>query len=329
MPRRKYPVQEDTKLDLVEDLFNPLSVGAKPFLKWAGGKSQLIPAISKALPLDINERKSLTYVEPFVGSGAVMFWFLQRFPNVQKAIINDINPDLYKAYTVIKQSPEILIKALTKIQGEYRSLKSEEDRRKFFLEKRHEFNLRNLDDVHNTTLLVFLNKTCFNGLYRVNSGNGFNVPFGKYENPNICDAVTIRANSQLLQKVTIINDDYTRTLENLEEKAFFYFDPPYKPISKTSSFNAYSANTFDDSEQERLAAFCRRIDSIGHEWILSNSDLKNVDIENHYFENLYNGFEINRVKAKRFINSDSTKRGHILELLITNYATIAELNPLI
>jgi DNA adenine methylase len=322
MAIRKYATRDEDKPETLADLFNPVAIGARPFLKWAGGKGQLIPAINRALPPDIETKKNLFYIEPFIGSGAVMFWFLQRFTNVRKAVINDINPDLFKAFSVIKENPKALIKSLRTIQDKYLSLKTEEDRSKFFYSQREEFNSRNLDDNKNTTLLIFLNKTCFNGLYRVNSSNGFNVPFGKYDNPNICDAENILACSHLLQKVLILNTDYTETLKFAEAETFFYLDPPYKPISKTSSFNAYSATAFDDAEQERLAEFCGKIDKLGYQWLQSNSDLKNVDAENHYFENLYDGYSINRVKARRFINSDSTKRGDIFELLITNYKHI-------
>lgn len=293
----------------------------KPFLKWAGGKAQLINPISESLPKHLYSSKNLIYVEPFIGSGALLFWFLRTFPNTKKAIINDINPDLYKAYCVIKDEPENLIKELSSLQTNYYSLKNEDERKFFFLTKREEFNTRNLDSLKNSALLIFMNRTCFNGLYRVNSKGLFNVPFGKYKNPKICDTDTIRCDSQLLQKVTILNGDYSETLNYIDSKnTFFYFDPPYKPISKSSSFNAYAAASFDDKEQERLRDFCKKIDSLGHLFLLSNSDLKNYDSENEYFDYLYRDFDIKRVKAKRSINSNSTKRGKIFELLISNYS---------
>jgi len=293
----------------------------KPFLKWAGGKAQLINPISESLPKHLYSSKNLIYVEPFIGSGALLFWFLRTFPNTRKAIINDINPDLYKAYCVIKDEPENLIKELSSLQTKYYSLKNEDERKFFFLTKREDFNTRNLDSLKNSALLIFMNRTCFNGLYRVNSKGLFNVPFGKYKNPKICDTDTIRCDSQLLQKVTILNGDYSETLNYIDSKnTFFYFDPPYKPISKSSSFNAYAAASFGDKEQERLRDFCKKIDSLGHLFLLSNSDLKNYDSENEYFDYLYRDFDIKRVKAKRSINSNSTKRGKIFELLISNYS---------
>jgi DNA adenine methylase len=293
------------------------SINAKPFLKWAGGKSQLISAIEATLPQNISKKEELTYIEPFVGSGAVLFWFLKKY-TVKQAVICDVNLKLIATYRVIQQQPNELINQLSMLQNHYQNLKTEEARRALFLEKRLEFNSAN-NDLDTATLFIFLNKTCFNGLYRVNSRNGFNVPFGKYENPKICDPLSILADSQLLQKVKILCADYSETLQYATENTFFYFDPPYKPLSKTSSFNAYATDTFNDAQQERLAVFCQSLDKQGHNWLLSNSDLRNIEGENNYFDNLYADFNIQRVKAKRSINSDATKRGEINELLISNY----------
>ena len=294
-------------------------MGAKPFLKWAGGKGQLIASIWETFPMDFKKRKDVVYIEPFVGSGAVLFWLLENYPNIKHAVINDINRDLITAYRVIKESPKLLIDYLKELQNEYLSKGKEEDQKYFFLEKRKIFNERKQGNLTNTGLLIFLNKTCYNGLYRVNSRNKFNVPFGRYKNPKICDPETILKDNSLLQKVIILNVDFEETLKYADKNSFFYFDPPYKPISRTSSFNSYASFTFNDSEQERLARFCRKLDQENFQWILSNSDLKNTEKENQYFERLYNGFNIKRVRAKRFINSNSSKRGEIFELLITNY----------
>ncbi len=294
-------------------------MGAKPFLKWAGGKGQLISSISNALPKDLGTRKNLSYVEPFVGSGAVLFWLLENYPNIKHAVINDINKDLILAYQVIKNSPKPLINYLNELQEEFLSYTNEEDHKQFFLSIREKFNLRKHDELTGTGLLIFLNKTCYNGLYRVNSKNEFNVPFGRYKNPRICDSETILKDSALLQKVTILNIDFEETLNYAEKDAFFYFDPPYKPISKTSSFTSYASGSFDDSDQERLARFCIKLHERNYQWILSNSDLKNTETENEYFDKLYKDFNIQRVRARRYINSVSSKRGEIFELLITNY----------
>jgi DNA adenine methylase len=293
---------------------------SKPFLKWAGGKTHLIKDIYSYLPKNIIESKNITYVEPFVGSGAILFWFLQAFPTTKKAIINDINTDLNKAYNIIKCEPEKLIALLSELQTKYYSLKSEDDRKKFFLLQRENFNTQTLNELHNTTLLIFLNKTCFNGLYRVNKSGTFNVPFGRYNKPNICNAEKIRHANQLLQKAIILNVDYAEIVNYVDtSSAFFYIDPPYKPISKSSSFNAYANKLFDDNEQLRLKEFCTKIDKLGHRWLLSNSDMKNVDPKNEYFDNLYKDFNVNRIKVKRSINSIASKRGEISELLISNY----------
>jgi DNA adenine methylase len=300
------------------NLFNQVE-DAKPFLKWAGGKTQLIPSIHAALPKDFSDIKDLTYIEPFIGSAAVMFWFLRSFPNVKKAVINDINKDLTDAYKTIRDNPKEIIHCLEEVQKKYYSLQTEEERRDYFLEQRELFNTRKIKAIKNTCLLIFLNRTCFNGLYRVNSKNEFNVPFGKYINPKICDKETILADSKLLQKVIILNGDYEESLSHATQNTFFYFDPPYKPISTTASFNSYAKDCFDDAEQIRLKKFCEKISDKGYFWLLSNSDLKNIDITDNFFDDLYSDYSINRVKAKRNINSNGSKRGEIFELLISNY----------
>ncbi|MFC4212784.1 DNA adenine methylase [Pedobacter lithocola] len=293
---------------------------AKPFLKWAGGKTQLISAIEQHLPQHISAIKDLTYIEPFIGSGAVFFWFVQKY-NIKKAIINDINTDLINVYKVIKNKPEKLIEKLTQLEREYYALAFEEDRKNFFLEKRSEFNVKSDKEIDNAAFFIFLNRTCFNGLYRVNSKNLFNVPFGKYIKPKICDAQNLLATSKLLKNVTILNGDYTETAKHANKNSFFYFDPPYKPISKTSSFNAYAKDNFDDEQQNKLAAFTEQLTTKEHFWLLSNSDPKNLNPDDLFFDELYNkpANTILRVKARRMINSNAQKRGEINEILIMNY----------
>ncbi|WP_337045039.1 DNA adenine methylase [Emticicia sp. 17c] len=300
----------------------PEVLQAKPFLKWAGGKGQLIPAIEKRLPHDLKQRRELTYIEPFIGSGAVLFWILQKYPSIRKAVISDINHDLTQAYTTIKEQPLALIRALQELQTKYYKLISEEERKNFFLEKREIFNLRNADTLSHTVLLIFLNRTCFNGLYRVNSKNLFNVPFGRYEKPRICDPETIMADSHLLQRVTILNADFEVTLNYAGTDSFFYFDPPYRPLNNTSSFNSYTTDVFDDKEQTRLKQFCDVLSSKNYQWLLSNSDPRNTNPDDNFFDDLYadESIQVDRVKAKRSINSDPSKRGEIAELLIYNYA---------
>lgn len=293
---------------------------AKPFLKWAGGKSQLINDIKNALPKDFTSQK-FTYVEPFVGSGAVLFWILENFPNVEKAVINDINGDLINTYRIIADKPAKLITELTKFQKKFHSFENDpEGRKEYYYEQRKLFNTRATPKITQAALFVFLNRTCFNGLYRVNPSNGFNVPIGSYIKPTICDAENIMAVSKVLQRVEILNGDYQETINHVEEPALFYFDPPYKPLSKTSSFNSYAKDVFGDEEQIRLRDFCKTLDMTGHHWILSNSDVKGKDPNDNFFDDLYEAFNINRVYARRSINANPDKRGKLTELLITNYA---------
>ncbi len=293
---------------------------AKPFIKWAGGKSQLLAEIDRILPENLRY-KEFTYIEPFVGGGAVLFWILQKYSNVKKAIINDINSDLINAYIVIKEHVEELISILTTWEREYHLLESSSEKKKeYYYSKRKLFNTRSSDNITQAALFIFLNKTCYNGLYRVNRKGEFNVPIGNYRKPQICDKDNLRAVSKLLQKVIILNGDFEQTLNYAEGTTLFYCDPPYRPLSKTSNFNSYSKNVFNDDEQRRLARFCRKVDQLGYYWILSNSDPKNMNVEDEFFDKLYEKFNIKRVSAKRFINSKGDKRGPIYELLITNYS---------
>jgi len=181
------------------------------------------------------------------------------------------------------------------------------------------FNSRSEDKLKQSALFIFLNRTCFNGLYRVNSKNEFNVPIGSYKRPMICDKENILAVSKALQKVEIICGDFEQTIHYTEGNTLFYFDPPYKPLSETSNFNAYAKDNFDDNEQIRLRDFCQKLDNLNHYWILSNSDVKGKDENNHFFDELYADFKIKRVLAKRSINANPEKRGALNELLITNY----------
>lgn len=291
---------------------------AKPFLKWAGGKTQLLNAIEKALPKDIYNNK-FTYIEPFVGSGAVLFWMLNNYPNLQKAAINDINEDLINTYKIIASRPKELISILQILQNEYHGLEGNiEAKKEYYYSKRALYNTRKEEQIVQAALFIFLNRTCFNGLYRVNRKNEFNVPIGSYKRPTICDEENILAVSQALQKVEILCGDYEETLQYADSNTLFYFDPPYKPLSETSSFNAYAKDEFDDEEQIRLRDFCRKLDALNHTWILSNSDVKGKDENDNFFDDLYADFKIERVDAKRNINANPEKRGKLTELLITN-----------
>ena len=290
---------------------------ARPFIKWVGGKTQLLDEVRKSLPRDFASRQRVTYVEPFVGGGAVMFWILQAYPNIERAVINDINPELICTYRVIKEKVEELIVELAHIHDEYISLGAE-DRKAYFLERRALFNTKRIDWVETAALFIFLNRTCFNGLYRVNSKGEFNVPHGKYANPRICDADNLRACSKVLQKVEILCGDFAETERYAGPDTLFYFDPPYKPITETSSFTSYAKEGFDDAEQIRLRDFCDQISTNKALFVASNSDPKNVNPSENFFDNLYNHFIIKRVSAARMINSDASGRGAISELMISN-----------
>lgn len=292
---------------------------AKPFVKWAGGKGQLVEQLDSLLPSDFASRKKLTYVEPFVGGGAMLFHVLATYPNVERAIVNDLNADLVTCYRTVKKEPDALIAFLRTLQEEYWGCNTEEDRKRMFLRKRARYNTHSADDVETAALLIFLNRTCFNGLYRVNSKGIYNVPFGKAVRPLICDEETLRTDSAVLQKVEILCGDYTGVTNAMPRHAFFYFDPPYRPLTTTAAFTAYSKDGFGDNEQKRLADFCRKLDSDGHLWLLSNSDPRNANPQDDFFDAIYNGFDIHRVKAARAINSKASGRGKITELVIRNY----------
>lgn len=287
----------------------------KPFIKWAGGKSQLIEEIESRLPKQFKEREDITYIEPFVGGGAVLFYLLTHYHNIKKAIINDINFDLINCFNIVKNEPQKLITKLRYYEHIYNSFDNEGWRKEYYLANRDLYNDLEFDPIEEAALFIFLNKTCFNGLYRVNKNGKFNVPFGRYQDPNICDEEKILYCSKLLQNVTILCDDFEKTLSCAEGYTFFYLDPPFRPISNTSHFNNYNSIDFDDKEQIRLKFFCDTINESHCDFLLSNSDSE----ENSFFDELYNNYKIERVLSRRNINSDGARRGKINELLIRNY----------
>lgn len=296
---------------------------AKPFIKWAGGKGQLLSQLASAMSKDLNE-EPFTYIEPFVGGGAMLFFMLQRFTKIRKVIINDINKNLTETYKSIKNNPEGLIYRLKHIEQQYLSIKDNENQRQFYLKMRRRFNEEQLSNIDKSALLIFLNHTCFNGLYRENSKGEFNVPFGRYANPTICDENVIYADSELLNNfdVQILNGDYKATAKAIDDFGlnFFYFDPPYRPLSATSSFNTYVKEPFNDDSQRELSNFCRMISQKDNVlWMLSNSDCSAKNPKDTFFEDLYNGFNIKRVFASRMVNANGSKRGKLTELLICNY----------
>lgn len=303
-----------------------LGLRAKPFLKWAGGKTQLLPQIQARLPFELEHGKIKRYVEPFIGGGAV-FFYLSQFYSFDEIVISDLNVELLIVYKTLSEDVEGLIEKLNRMKKRFLAFSSAE-RDKFYYEQRESYNQNQAEHqfdhfrsgwINRAAQFIFLNHTCFNGLYRTNSKSLFNVPFGKYEQPAIFDENNLRAASELLKNVKIRQGDFESCEKFIDDKTFVYFDPPYRPISATSSFNTYHKQAFSDESQERLALFYRRLDSQGAKLMLSNSDPKNENPNDEFFDELYKGFCIERVKANRMINSKGAKRGQISELLITNY----------
>lgn len=298
---------------------------AKPFIKWVGGKGQLLQQLEKQLPTDLHEEE-FTYIEPFVGGGAMLFYMLQNFMNIKQVVINDINRNLTEAYRVIKQEPEGLVYRLKQIEKQYLNITTEDGRKNFYLEMRRRFNEEVLSSLDKSAILIFLNRTCFNGLYRENAKGKFNVPFGRYANPTICNTEVIYTDSELLNRfdVQILNGDFKDTAKAIDKTGltFFYFDPPYRPLSATSSFNSYVKENFNDDSQRELADFCRMLDRKENvRWMLSNSDCSAKNPDDTFFEDIYDGFDIQRVFASRMVNANASKRGKLTELLIRNYTS--------
>lgn len=289
----------------------------KPILKWAGGKSQLTSLIEARIPKKFQDA-SFDYVEPFIGGGAMFFW-LKSNNKIKNAVINDVNADLINLYRIVQSDVEQLINCLSDYQSQYRlSSNDAEAKKAFYYSVREAYNVNSDRSVEKAAQLVFLNKTCFNGLYRVNRKGDFNVPIGSYKNPKICDPDNLRLAAKAFENTEILNGDYAETLNFANSTTLFYLDPPYKPISATSSFNAYAKGSFDDNEQIRLSEFCRDLTTRETSWVLSNSDVNTEENPDSFFDDLYKGFDIQRVKATRLINSVSAKRGQLNELLISN-----------
>ena len=266
----------------------------KPFVKWAGGKRQLVDILLSNVPPSFNR-----YFEPFVGGGALLFEL-----QPQKAVISDINEELINAYQVIKDNVEELIN----------SLKKHKNTKEYYYAIRA-INPKTLTPVERASRFIYLNKTCFNGLYRENSKGQFNVPFGRYKNPKICDEENLRAVSEFLNKIeiTILNCDYKMTCEMAKSGDFVYLDPPYYPISKTASFTKYNKNDFSEKDQVELSEIFKELDKKGCYVMLSNSNTE-------FIKKLYANYRIQEIKANRFINCKANRRGKSnIEVLITNF----------
>jgi len=303
-----------------------LAPDARPFLKWAGGKTQLLNEFSARLPAELKTGKITRYIEPFIGGGAVFFSLSQRF-SFEHCTICDVNNELVLVYRVIKKSAENLINELRALESGYLP-KNDKERELFYYEVRNSFN-RQLPEfnfqeyspgwVERAAQTIFLNRTCFNGLFRVNGKGEFNVPFGRYKNPVILNEENLNDVAMVLNTTQIILGDFTLCRSFADDQTFVYFDPPYRPLNKTSFFTSYSKDGFSDPDQVRLAGFFRELDKKGAKIMLSNSDPGNVNPDDRFFDDLYSDYTIERVPAKRMINSNGAGRGDISELIITNY----------
>ena len=293
----------------------------KPFLKWAGGKRQLLPLFTDMYPPALKAGTIKNYYEPFLGSGAVFFDIAQRY-SVKNFFLSDINAELVLTYQVIQAQVSKLIEVLYQHEKNYLAL-NKEKRLQYFYDQREQFNLQRAatgfsknagKGVDRAAQLIFLNRTCYNGLFRVNSKGEFNTPAGDYIKPSICDVKNLTGAAKLLDKATIQQAGFTKTLKDILPSSFVYLDPPYRPVSKTASFNSYSKAIFRDEQQAELADRYRQLDKKAVLLMLSNSDSADK-----FFDKLYKGFAITRVPAKRLINKDASKRGHVNEIVVTNY----------
>lgn len=300
-----------------------MSEKIRPFVKWAGGKGSLIPQLNNFYPYELKNGIIERYIEPFVGGGAVLIDILQKY-DIQEVYAFDINIDLINSYNVIKNNVEELITNLKQIETEYLQL-GQEERKNYFYNIRDEYNNYELEEneqnVQRAAQFIYLNRTCFNGLYRVNKNGKFNVPVGSYKNPTICDEENLRQLSQLIQNVQFQYGDYSRSMEYVTENTFVYFDPPYRPLNVTSGFTSYTKEDFNDDNQRELATFYGELNERNAKLMLSNSNPKNINKEDTFFDNIYQGFNINQIQASRMINANSNGRGKISEILVTNYDT--------
>lgn len=291
----------------------------KPFVKWVGGKGQLIEEIRKKYPKELGESIN-KYAEPFVGGGAVLFDVLSNY-KIDEVFINDSNFELMNTYLSIRDDVEELISMLDMFESEFIPMNID-DRKNYYYIKRKRFNdlkKRNKSGIELSALFIFINRTCFNGLYRVNKNGEYNVPMGAYSKPCICDKNNLRRVSDILQNVIINCGDYHDSSNFIDENTFVYFDPPYRPLTTTSSFTSYTENDFSDKDQIELARYICELADRGACVVASNSDPKNTDDNDCFFDDLYSKLKITRVYASRVINSKASGRGRISELLISNY----------
>ena len=295
---------------------------AQPFLKWAGGKRQLMKEIELRLPEDLESYD--TYIEPFIGGGAVLFHLLKKY-DFENVHISDLNPELILCYEMLKLDAKSVIKNLDKLIEAYPE--EIDDRKEVYYKIRTDWNedVGNIDSlskskkIKRVSQMLFLNRTCFNGLFRVNRKGEFNVPIGNYKKPSFPKAENLLEVQKALENVTIHLSSFENCESWVDKSTFIYFDPPYRPLSDTSHFVSYSKGEFDDENQKQLAHTFRSLDKQNVKLLLSNSDPKNTVMDDEFFDELYSGFNIQRVSANRAINSNPDRRGIITELLISNY----------
>ena len=304
-------------------LFEKDKIECKPFIKWVGGKGQLLSEINKLYPVELGKNIN-KYAEILVGGGAVLFDILSKY-KLDEVYISDKNLELINTYKSIRDNVDILIKSLKEMEEQYIPLDNE-NRKDYYYKKREEYNSLKINSevnsIEKAVLFIFLNKTCFNGLYRVNKKGEFNVPMGAYKKPKICDEENLKNVSLTLRNVKIVYADYRESEKFIDDKTFVYIDPPYRPLNITSSFTSYTENNFNDKEQIELAEYINVLNKKGAKIVISNSDPKNNNIDDNFFDELYKNYNINRVKATRMLNSNASLRGAINELLITNYERI-------
>ncbi len=317
--------QSIKQLSLFQNHCHKNKIKPSPVLKWAGGKTQLLPEIKKQYPQELKQNKITTYIEPFFGGGAVFFYIYSNF-KIEKAYLFDKNTELIILYKVIQNDVDYLIEELSILQEKYLSL-NVDNRKEFYYQVRDDYNTFDKQTfahdytqewVTRAAYTIFLNKTCFNGLYRVNSKGYFNVPMGRYKNPKILHKDNLIAVHEAFKIAEIKHTDFAEVLKYADESTFIYYDPPYRPISETANFNAYSSLEFNDDEQRRLKDVFVKASKQGVLQMLSNSDPTNY-IDDTFFDELYQEFNISRILASRMINSKGNKRGKIREILVTNY----------
>ena len=299
---------------------------AQPFLKWAGGKTQHIKKFQNFYPAELKNGKIKRYFEPFLGSGALFFDVAQKY-KIDSALLCDINEELILTYLVIQRDVDKLLEYLQRYRKSYLKLESEKQK-EFYYELRTNYNLQrfNIDYkkysenwIPRAAQLIFMNKTCYNGLFRMNSKGEFNSPVGRYKNPKIFDEENLQRISELLQMAEVCKLHFADIKGKTRKSSFVYFDPPYRPLNRTASFTAYSTFQFNDPQQIELANLFKALDKRQAKLMLSNSDPKNEDPNDNFFDELYEDYHLYRIKANRMINSKKDKRGQINEILVVNY----------